>query len=228
MKTKKATMRVIAAAVTAACGIASCGNDSGDEVAMPRENDASAAVEPELRVPLSIYDPGTPDAGLYCAFLVAAECDGPEDCAAGEVCCGTLTAGVAVAYDSMRCQPACSDVDGGIVMCHENTDCPGYIPADAAAAGDAGPGDVCRRSFVLPEYLTVCNPPSPFAPAENVKPSTAAGEVNCGRELICGPGEKCCVMASWDAATQATVPAPGYCAPESEECDCANVTQREY
>jgi hypothetical protein len=216
----------LGAAVVA--GFAACSSNSSDDAGQTRAGDlggSGGGVPQESREPLSAFDSGAPDSGLYCSFIVETDCDGPEDCPAGELCCGTLS-GAGLQYTSMTCRATCADADGGIVLCHKDTDCPGHDPAGVGT--DAGPGDICRRSFVLPEFLLICGGASQFAPADVAQPSTAPGEINCGRDLVCGSGEKCCVMTSWDAATQVVVPAPGLCAAQGETCDCANVTQREY
>lgn len=170
---------------------------------------------PATRKPLSEFDSGAPAQGEYCSALVAAECDGNEDCPSGQTCCGTLN-GSGGGYDSIKCQDTCDSSAGGIELCHPGDACP--MPADAAAPD--GSANVCRRSLYLPAYLAICNPPSSLLPTEFVGKPKAAHEINCGPNLTCGAGTKCCVLGNWDAMTKAISPRDGYCAPLDETCDC--------
>lgn len=54
-------------------------------------------------------------------------CDGPEDCAEGEVCC-------AVGQDGNFCRSSCSD----LVVCHDHRDCE-----------DVDGAHVCRESIMV-------------------------------------------------------------------------------
>lgn len=170
---------------------------------------------PTTREPLSEFDSGAPAQGEYCSALVAAECDGNEDCPSGQTCCGMLN-GSGGGYDSIKCQDTCDSSAGGIQICHPGDACP--MPADAAVPDGSAP--VCRRSLYLPAYLAICNPPSSLLPTEFVGKPKAAHQINCGPNLVCGAGTKCCVLGNWDAMTKAISPRDGYCAPVDETCDC--------
>lgn len=53
-------------------------------------------------------------------------CDGPEDCAAGEICCGTLGGGGGGAYTSFACAASCDYMGSQRQACHVGIDeCPG-------------------------------------------------------------------------------------------------------
>ncbi len=199
----------LALAVSSAAG--ACASDEGETGDGAGESDGGSAPRP--RQPVSVYDAGLPEEGRFCSFVVAAECDGSEDCADGMVCCGTFNGG-AFTYDSIRCEAECDPAAGGFLLCHEGDVCPVE-------------GDVCRRSLVLPDYLSICTEPSMFAPTEMFQPSTAASEVNCGHERVCGAGERCCVMTSWDAALEAIVPVSGTCADQGTDCACPDTPNEE-
>jgi hypothetical protein len=172
------------------------------------------------RIPESIFEAGVPISGDYCAFLVAAECDGNEDCGPGQTCCGILDGG-ALRYNSIKCQDTCDAAAGGFQLCHKGDACPG--------AGDAGTADAavptCHRSLVLPPYLAICSVPNPLLPNDLSGPPAAAHEINCGDTLTCGAGTKCCVLGNWDSQTQQTSMRTGYCAPADAECDCTKAPQ---
>lgn len=167
------------------------------------------------RAPRSSFESGAPSTGQYCSALVAAECDGNEDCQAGQTCCGTLN-GSGGGYDSIRCQDTCDSSAGGIEVCHPGDSCP--LPSDAAVPDGSAP--VCRRSLYLPAYLAICNPPSSLLPSDFVGKPKAPHAVNCGPDLVCTAGTKCCVLGNWDAETKTITPRNGYCAPAADTCDC--------
>jgi hypothetical protein len=167
------------------------------------------------RVPLSVYDAALPSTGDYCSFLVAAECDGNEDCENGQTCCGILNGG-ALRYDSIKCQDTCEAPVGGTRICHPGDPCP--MPGDAGVPEASAP--LCRRSTVLPAYLAICGTPNALIPSDFVGKPKAPHQINCGSDLVCGSGEKCCVLGNWDAVTQATSTRTGYCSPAGERCDC--------
>jgi hypothetical protein len=51
-------------------------------------------------------------------------CDGPEDCADGEVCCGTLVGGSR--YDRFVCAASCDYAGTQRIACHQDAPaCPG-------------------------------------------------------------------------------------------------------
>ncbi len=66
-------------------------------------------------------------AGAPCGFpFTAAHCDGPEDCANGDVCCGTAQTLVIVPfYTSFDCVPAAACGSGRAIACHPQANtCP--------------------------------------------------------------------------------------------------------
>lgn len=192
------------------------GCSTGNDAAPGREDSGTSTGALAPREPRSVFDAGVPSTGTYCAFLVAAECDGNEDCGPGQTCCGMLDGG-ALRYNSIKCQDTCDSAAGGIPLCHAGEPC--ATPGGTAAPD--GSGNVCRRSLVLPPYLAVCQAPNPLLPNDLVGKPAAAHAVNCGASLTCGEGTKCCVLGSWDAATKATSIRTGYCAPLTDECDCS-------
>ncbi len=57
----------------------------------------------------------------------ASYCDGPEDCEAGTVCCGTLSGNQSY-FTSMTCKASCEYTSGVRVICGESKKCPsGYV-----------------------------------------------------------------------------------------------------
>jgi hypothetical protein len=164
------------------------------------------------RVPRSVFDSGAPTTGKYCAFQTTADCDGNEDCPSGQTCCGLLNPNGG-AYDKVTCQDKC---EGDTVrpICHDGDVCPNPNP------GPDGSAPLCIRSTILPAYLAICGVPGTFTPKGFVGKPAAAHQINCGPDLSCGPGTKCCVLTTWDAATRAQAPTGGYCAKTDEICSC--------
>lgn len=179
--------------------------DGGSPGAQPRE-------------PVSIWKDGVPDAGSYCYVIVEAECDGPEDCAEGQSCCGIINGG-SLAYESLGCQDTCDSANGGTRLCHPD---PEFVATDGGvpAPGCATQGHICRRSIVLPAYMTICAAPLDLAPTELVGTSVAEGEVRCGSDDVCGVGERCCMLGGWDATTRAQVQREGKCVAGDQPCAC--------
>lgn len=165
--------------------------------------------------------PATPDAGApteqtctydpnnTCTGLLPVECDGPEDCASGQFCCGEYEGG----YVQLTCRDACSTME---------------TPPDAGAVVDAGPGtggiwsEICHagqtcevsgytcssNTDYLPAFLARCRDTmTQEAPASW---STTSGEINCG-DALCGVGEKCCISTPEGAP---------YCADVGDACRC--------
>jgi len=204
------------------CGAAFAGCTTDDGKAASSAAGVASGVEEDgavpVRTPTSTFDAGVSAEGSYCSLLVAAECDGNEDCPGGQVCCGTLDGGAGLRYSSIKCQESCEAPAGGRQICHPGDPCP--VPGDGGLPEASTPS--CRRSLILPPYLAVCTTPNPLLPNELVGQPAAPNTVNCGETLTCGAGMKCCVLGSWDAATRATTLRAGYCAPVAEDCDCAN------
>ena len=77
--------------------------------------------------------------------VMEASCDGPEDCAMGQVCCGTLNSSGA-GYDVFECATQCDNQGMQREACHQNmTECPGSL--------------VCANSQLLTN-LQVCIDPA--------------------------------------------------------------------
>jgi len=71
-------------------------------------------------------------------------CDGPEDCADGQVCCGTLSQSGA-GYDSFQCAASCQSTGNQRVACHEQ---------DSKCTG----GDICANSQLLTNVQVCIDP----------------------------------------------------------------------
>lgn len=170
---------------------------------------------PLPRVPLSVFDAGLPSTGEFCATLVAAECDGSEDCGEGQVCCGTFEAG---RYTEIKCAASCGVAREGYALCHPGETCPAPVGTDAGAEN----APVCRRSTVLPSYMAVCLAPSSTMLVGFTGLPAAEDAINCGADNACSGGEQCCVLANWDATTRAITQRSGYCAPQGASCSCAD------
>ncbi|MBN1656311.1 MAG: hypothetical protein JXA30_21255 [Deltaproteobacteria bacterium] len=173
----------------------------------------------------------TTDSGKKtCSLLLGVECDGDEDCPNGEVCCGTYRSTQATpGYTSIDCQPTCgfdynfvsdADDDAGMQdlpdveempdmmfkLCHKGEDC-------SVEGSDAGTGEACWSSSVLPPFLAVCLSSSMTfgEPASDMTANAVAGEINCGDETCTVGNEKCCLTDFTGDA---------YCTEIDKECDC--------
>jgi hypothetical protein len=92
----------------------------------------------------TVYGTCTPAGGTCTVpFSVKAHCDGPEDCARGAVCCGTLGS-VPGLYTDLACVSAgdCTGA-GKQVMCH-----PGHASTCTS--------NVCNPTLTLPDGYGVC------------------------------------------------------------------------
>jgi len=78
--------------------------------------------------------------------VMEATCDGPEDCANGEVCCGTLN-GLGGGYDSFRCAATCVFNQPQREACHED-------------AATCPPALVCSDSQLLSNVQVCIDPAS--------------------------------------------------------------------
>ena len=75
---------------------------------------------------------------MSCVYGVPLACDGPEDCASGEVCCATVNQqGQTNVYQSVECATTCDGNDYRVV-CGASGMCPG--------------GETCMTSDMLPPY----------------------------------------------------------------------------
>jgi hypothetical protein len=143
-----------------------------------------------------------PDGGL-CVLEVGAQCDGPEDCGAGQTCCGTYDP-LMLTYTRVGCSESCS-APNLYPFCHASDEC--------------AEGLVCRRSRILPhEFVAVCAPP-PDVPAAAAA-SAVAGRITCG-ETTCEVGvEHCCLAAEFVFQQMSAVALAPYCAPLDVPCSC--------
>lgn len=157
------------------------------------------------------YDPDN-----MCTRIMEVTCDGAEDCADGQLCCGQYAGG----YRRTTCAADCvqEEIDQGgtwAQICHPGDTC----------VDPAGMGYACLASaMLLPEFLLRCR-------AMGTEPvsagNTEAGMINCGlseesadgtfRRQTCGIGEKCCI--SYPGEVARCVAADGTC-----PCDMGGVT----
>lgn len=143
------------------------------------------------------YDP-TND----CSYIEGIGCDGSEDCPAGKRCCSSLSNGnpsQTGCYDSCVSMDAASGNAFWRELCHTSDQC-------------EDPTFECRTSQSLPPWLFRCIVTMGQPAATNL--NTEAGSVNCGPNLVCGSGQKCCAAQS--ASTGPTL----YCADANAECKC--------
>ena len=167
------------------------------------------------------YDPDS-----MCRSVIPITCDGPEDCAAGNVCCGRLNVGL---YDAFACFPSCRTPESAargvwVEVCHSRHDC-------------RSPYDRCGTAEGMPPHLARCFPIQPEKPRDAsaaeaggdgaaspdggagmprdagmdsaVSPDAGVG-IRCG-DGTCETGGACC----------SRVPGQPYCAAPGEACACA-------
>jgi hypothetical protein len=88
------------------------------------------------------------DAACECALagctVMEAYCDGPEDCAQGEVCCGTL-ANNSSGYVSFACATQCASTGNQRIACH-------------VGASQCPTGDICANSQLLTNVQVCIDP----------------------------------------------------------------------
>lgn len=196
----------------AARGPASGGGMTESMDAAPSASGATTEVLPGTD-PLPDFLPGF-DTNLFsllpdraCALAVGAQCDGDEDCAEGETCCGIFDS-LRFTYALIECR---SDCEGPTryKLCHPGEACP-------------NPQHVCRRSQIVPhDFIHVCfdqiGDEVPSAGSEAV-----AGEVACGSDS-CDVGEQKCCLSAWfnfdGSGLEALEP---YCAALSDRCLCSD------
>jgi len=142
------------------------------------------------------YDP-TND----CSSIEGISCDGSEDCPTGQRCCASLQNGPTQTgcYDSCVALDTANSNAFWRELCHTTDQC-------------EDPTFECTTSGSLPTWLFRCVAMMGRPAATNLNMS--AGSVNCGPNLVCGNGQKCCAAQS--ASTGATL----YCADPNAECKC--------
>ena len=143
------------------------------------------------------YDPSND-----CSYIEAVSCDGSEDCPTGQRCCTSLGPGNLSrtgCYDSCSALITMEESANWRELCHATADC-------------EDPAFQCLTSGSLPPWLYRCF--SGFGQAPTATYDTSAGSVNCGPNLVCSNGQKCCVGQS--SSTGPTL----YCADANADCKC--------
>lgn len=198
------------------CSVAiGCGDDTSAErardAASERGSDAALEGGPDAASVRPLPPPPPFDGSFAelldpssCTLLVAAACDGNEDCTGGQLCCGTFDS-ASFTYRSIECSSSCEG-DNQRVLCH---------PGDTCAAA----GQVCRRSQLLPfDFISVCASPS-------MSSATVTGEelddlIVCGEERCHAGSERCCLRGRAGSLATGARPLAPYCTPEAEACEC--------
>lgn len=173
-----------------------------------------------------------------CTSIVELPCDGPEDCAAGQVCCGRAQSDH---FDRFGCFASCAGIVDGqsgvwFEICQPGRPC-------------LDPHLECRQAPELPPFLAHCRDPEPppvahgdasardasfdadashqadgsgadvVEPARRPRPVLGA---TCGA-VHCSPGEKCCLRRRGSPALSmdASEPIDTYCAAADTPCACS-------
>jgi hypothetical protein len=119
---------------------ASCGVGLVTQCAPDTEKCCVRSLEPDTCIP----------AGQDCTCslqncaTLEVHCDGPEDCADGQVCCGTLSQNGA-GYDDFVCAASCQSSGQQRIACHEQ---------DSKCTG----GDICANSQLLTNVQVCIDP----------------------------------------------------------------------
>jgi hypothetical protein len=157
--------------------------------------------EPTINRPL-------PDS--VCSLAVGAECDGNEDCAQGQTCCGHFES-ILFTYTSMKCRSAC-DGTNEVQLCRPGETC-------------ARAGTQCRSSLIIPyDFIGVCANPDPAVPP--LTGGAAAGDIACGETACAAGSEQCCLRSRYDFMDMAISALEPYCAPLGDRCTCNHEAQR--
>jgi len=188
--------------VLGCCASASCGDDVGTsgagDAASQSEADASLILPPPPAFDGSFAELLEPNA---CTLLVAAACDGSEDCPSGQLCCGTFDTEV-FTYRSIECSPTCDGADQRL-LCHPGDPC-------------SDPTQVCRRSSILAfDFISVCTAPGMTIPGTG---QALDDLIVCGEERCHAGRERCCLRGR--AGALLATPLAPYCTPEGEPCEC--------
>jgi hypothetical protein len=143
------------------------------------------------------YDPSND-----CSYIESVGCDGSEDCPTGQRCCSALADGNVSrtgCYDSCSALITSEQTANWRELCHTTAEC-------------EDPTFECRTSQSLPPWLFRC-----FSGLGNPAATTfdtSAGSVNCGANLVCKNGQKCCLGQS------ASTGQVSYCVDQNAECKC--------
>jgi hypothetical protein len=205
--------------------LAACGDDGLDASSMSM-NDAMPAAAPaeDASSPPMDASPATTDAATLdaahsggapapvvnplpdsvCSLAVGAWCDGKEDCAQGQTCCGRFEP-VRFMYTSIGCKASC-DGSNDFELCHPGESC-------------TREGTECRSSLIIPHaFIGVCAGPESSLPV--VTGASVAGKIACGG-ATCDVGvEQCCLRSRYDFRTMGVSALEPYCAPPDHRCSC--------
>lgn len=184
------------------------------------------------------YTCASPDDPL-CTSMYSFACDGPEDCAAGELCAASSPAldPPAPPYQT-RCLPAASDPGTGRA-CHDAADCTQGLSCQPAPYGfqqiitllcapphRGYPGEVrCEPSSVgalcdvKDAAQRVCCPFDTSWICAEPGVCAAPRYIACDEASDCGDGQDCCVAYDFSGGeiTSASCAPAGYC-PSSKAC----------
>jgi hypothetical protein len=117
-------------------GQATCGITNPDICALASEK--CCVLDPGFDYCGPAAQPCQCDSGA--CTLLEVLCDGPEDCASGQMCCGFYDG---TQYTRTECRSSCVMQNGEFEMCHQGAQC-------------ATPGTTCSTSPSLPPYLLRC------------------------------------------------------------------------
>jgi len=139
-----------------------------------------------------------------CALAVGAACDGKEDCAQGQTCCGRFEPAL-FTYTSIGCRASCNG-ENDFELCHPGETC-------------ARPGTECRSSLIIPhDFIGVCAGPESSLPV--LTGGSVAGEIACGNAACAVPAEQCCLRSRYDFRDMGVSALEPYCAPLDHRCSC--------
>jgi len=178
-------------------------DSSVEDAAVDAGTDSSALPSPtwDGRVPDGVGDE-------LCVLRVAAQCDGPEDCAVGDACCARFEPTV-VSYTAIECADSC-DFQRTFPLCH---------------AGDVCTADgqfECRTSLLIPnDFIGICAPKSPLA--RDPTGEAVKDKIDCGADQCVVGQEQCCLREGFNLKRVRPVKYEPYCAPIGEPCDCSDV-----
>lgn len=208
---------VAVAALAAGCGddvvVASDGGSTPADAAIDAAiEDAAidAGVDSGEAPPWSFFDSGIINVDEpLCALRIAAQCDGPEDCATG-ACCARF-APTDVSFTAIECLDEC-DFQQSFPLCHEGQVC----TADGKTT--------CRTSPLIPgEFIGVCAPRTELSRLSPPPTSEAIeGAIVCGDDECVAGEEQCCIRESFDLKRFVPIKREPFCAPIGEPCDCAD------
>ncbi|MDH5672715.1 MAG: hypothetical protein OEZ06_11235 [Myxococcales bacterium] len=144
-------------------------------------------------------------AAASCALEVAATCDGPEDCGAGQACCGSFDS-ASFRYTRIACQDSCTGNDE-FPLCSDDSQC--------------GAGLVCRPSLIIPHgFISVCA--AALVGSAAAGGAGVAGSIECGEHRCKAGLEQCCLRAEYDFTAMMSMPLPAFCDALGAQCACGS------